>query len=310
MFHYLHWHSHFSLLRAIWSPKQLIWQAQSYGLQSLALTDYDSMYGAVEFYQWCKKAGIKPIIWVQINIVNDLSKSSNQQLSHQITLIAINQAWYHQLMNLVSDAHTIAFFEWPRIDISMIQSRIQDCIVTFWWPRSCFKTSYNTEWISTVSTRCTKLKQILGPNRVYIEHIIQDYNIEPEIQLINEFATGIAHQLDVPIICNPDYHYILAEDKEIYEVALCIRDWQTLFDRQRKKIAWNYCLMSPWQITDIMDKQWLSTHEIETLFSHNKAVSDYCDIQIDLWSLHFPQYCASDEIQAQYNLYQNMYMWQ
>ena len=43
----LHCHSHFSLLDASSSPQQLLIQAQKLGMTALALTDHDSLAGAV-----------------------------------------------------------------------------------------------------------------------------------------------------------------------------------------------------------------------------------------------------------------------
>ncbi len=45
----LHCHSHYSLLDAPCSPEALLDRAAALGLSSLALTDHDGLYGAVEF---------------------------------------------------------------------------------------------------------------------------------------------------------------------------------------------------------------------------------------------------------------------
>ena len=61
-FTHLHVHSHYSLLDGLAKIDQLVKRAADFEMDSLALTDHGNLYGAIEFYQKAKKAGIKPII--------------------------------------------------------------------------------------------------------------------------------------------------------------------------------------------------------------------------------------------------------
>ena len=61
-FVHLHVHSHYSLLDGLSKVPDLVERAKQQGATALALTDHGVMYGAIEFYQACKKAEIKPII--------------------------------------------------------------------------------------------------------------------------------------------------------------------------------------------------------------------------------------------------------
>src|ERR1700728_29125 len=63
-FIHLHTHSHYSLLNALPKVDQLVDEAKKYGMHAIALTDAGNMYGIIEFYKECKKAGIKPILGV------------------------------------------------------------------------------------------------------------------------------------------------------------------------------------------------------------------------------------------------------
>lgn len=66
MFVHLHCHSYYSLLRGTASPAQIAQRAVELGMPSLALTDTNGVYGAVEFYQACRAVGIKPILGVEL----------------------------------------------------------------------------------------------------------------------------------------------------------------------------------------------------------------------------------------------------
>jgi DNA polymerase III alpha subunit len=58
--------SYYSLLRGAVSVQRLAAKVKEYGYGAAALADVNSMYGAVEFYQAAGKAGIRPIIGVEI----------------------------------------------------------------------------------------------------------------------------------------------------------------------------------------------------------------------------------------------------
>ncbi|USN54524.1 MAG: PHP domain-containing protein [Candidatus Peribacteria bacterium] len=62
MFTHLHGHSHYSLLEALGTPGAIVSSIKGHGMTAAALTDYNGMYGAIEFYQACLKAEIKPIL--------------------------------------------------------------------------------------------------------------------------------------------------------------------------------------------------------------------------------------------------------
>lgn len=64
----LHTHSHYSLLHALPKIPDLVAKAKEAGCEALALTDLDNLYGAIEFYAECTKAGIKPIIGLDARV--------------------------------------------------------------------------------------------------------------------------------------------------------------------------------------------------------------------------------------------------
>ena len=55
-----HLHTQYSLLDGAIRLKDLIAEAKNLGVPAIAQTDHGNMFGAIDFYTRCKKAGIKP----------------------------------------------------------------------------------------------------------------------------------------------------------------------------------------------------------------------------------------------------------
>src|SRR3989344_1208459 len=104
-FIHLHTHSHYSLLNALQKIPELVEAAKKDGMEALALTDNGNLYGAIEFYKECKKAGIKPIIgvdaYVSIRTRHD-KQAGIDNIRTRLILLAKNEAGYKNLIKLVT----------------------------------------------------------------------------------------------------------------------------------------------------------------------------------------------------------------
>jgi len=91
----LHVHSHYSLLKALPKIPELVAKAKAQGITTLALTDIDNLYGAIEFYKECKAQGIKPIIGLDAKMEGGSRK----------LLYAADITGYKNLLALVTKSH-------------------------------------------------------------------------------------------------------------------------------------------------------------------------------------------------------------
>jgi len=94
-FVHLHVHTEFSLLDGLSRIDTLVDRAQGLGMDSLAITDHGTMFGVIDFYRACKKAGIKPIIGVEAYLaprtMKDRDANEDRKAFH-LLLLAKNQA--------------------------------------------------------------------------------------------------------------------------------------------------------------------------------------------------------------------------
>ena len=130
-FTHLHTHSHYSLLNALPKIKDLIKAAKKFEMPALALTDAGNMYGAIEFYQACKKAEIKPIIGVDFYVAarsrNDKQGGIDNRRT-RLVLLAKNHAGYKNLIKLVTDSYLEGFYYKARIDHELIEKYSSDLV--------------------------------------------------------------------------------------------------------------------------------------------------------------------------------------
>ena len=101
-FIHLHTHSHYSLLNAIPTPKELAARAKECGMPALALTDSGALYGAINFYKACMKEGIKPIIGVDAYLAprTRFDREANiDKPRNRVVLLAKNNAGYQNLIH-------------------------------------------------------------------------------------------------------------------------------------------------------------------------------------------------------------------
>src|SRR5215210_6724452 len=67
-FVHLHVASGYSLRYGASHPRVLVERAAEHGMDTLALTDRDGVYGAVRFVRACQSAGIRPVLGVDLAV--------------------------------------------------------------------------------------------------------------------------------------------------------------------------------------------------------------------------------------------------
>lgn len=95
--------STYSLLQSTTTPKKLVAAAKTHGYSAVALTDYDVLYGVVDFYQAAKAADIKPLLGVTLRVQGLI----NQGTEEPLVFIAKNQQGYQNLLKLSSYKMTL-----------------------------------------------------------------------------------------------------------------------------------------------------------------------------------------------------------
>ena len=100
-------------------------------MDSIALTDHGVMSGVIKFYRQAIRRNIKPIIGCEIYVApgdrTDRSGKAGQRFFH-LVLLAENEVGYHNLLEIVSCAHTEGFYYRPRADKALLREHAKGLI--------------------------------------------------------------------------------------------------------------------------------------------------------------------------------------
>lgn len=225
-FVHLHNHTDYSLLDGAAKIKDYVKKALATGMRALAITDHGNMFGAIDFYQACKEAGIKPIIGCEFYVnpeshtyrPNKEMGESDRGHRYHLILLAMNDKGYHNLMELNSIAWVEGQYYRPRIDDKLIQEHSEGVI--------CLSACLAGEILQNLldnryeeaRRRVLWFKSVFG-DRYYLE--LQDHGLE-EQKRTNPLLVRLAHECGVPLVCTNDIHYIEQADAQAQEVLLCI----------------------------------------------------------------------------------------
>ena len=234
-FTHLHVHTHYSLLDGANKIPELVKQAKKLGMDSLAITDHGCMFGVVEFFNECKKEGIKPILGMEAYMApGDRRDRSGQpgETAYHLLLLAQNLEGYHNLLKLSSRAYREGFYYKPRIDKEILREHHAGLIATSAClggeiPSAFMKKQKLAEAKAVTETYL----DIFGPDRFYIEvqnHIKEQNEVNPEL-------AELAKKTGIGLVATNDVHFLTAEDHRAHDVLCCISMGRLVSDENRLK---------------------------------------------------------------------------
>ena len=129
-FTHLHCHTEFSLLDGATSLQRLVSFGKEHDMKALAITDHGNMFGAVKFFQLCKKENIKPILGIEAYITEDAQVRSADNKYYHLILLAQNKIGYKNLCKLTHFSYQEGFYFKPRIDYQMLKKHSEGLIAS------------------------------------------------------------------------------------------------------------------------------------------------------------------------------------
>ncbi len=243
-FTHLHVHSQYSILDGAASVKGLVGKAKKDGMTALALTDHGMMYGVKEFFDVCKKEGVKPIIgcetYVASRTINDKSEKQDRSGNHLI-LLAKNRTGYKNLIKLISEANTNGFYYKPRIDKELLEKYSEGLIVS----SACLGGEVPQKIMKSTLEEAGEVidwyKSVFGED-YYLElqrHESEILELNDDVYknqvLCNREILKLAEKHQVKVIATNDVHFTNKEDADAHDLLICLNTGKDFDDPNRMR---------------------------------------------------------------------------
>src|SRR5881396_353732 len=218
-FVHLHLHTEYSLLDGACRIDELLDQAARLKMPALAVTEHGNMFSSVIFHDHARQRGVKPILGCEVYVApgsrHTKSGTIGETANHLVLLAETNEG-YHNLIKLVSAGYTEGFYYKPRLDKELLAQHAQGLIGL----SSCLKGE----------EAAGAYRDILGPGNFFLE--MQWHGIDDQ-RVVNSGLPAIARDLNLPLICTNDVHYLRETDAHPHDILLCIGTGKAVTDPKR-----------------------------------------------------------------------------
>jgi DNA polymerase-3 subunit alpha len=226
-FVHLRLHTEYSLIDSVVRVPELVAAVAAAGMPAVAVTDESNLFAMVKFYRGALKAGVKPLIGVDLQV----REEDERQPPTRLTLLCQSQAGYRNLTRLISRAYLEGQVRGtPRIERSWLSAERLAGLIGL----SC--AAEGDVGRSLVNARERDAERALGawlellPGRFYLE--VQRLGRAFEERHIAG-AVALAARSGVPVVATNDVRFLEASQFESHEARVCIHDGTLLADAGR-----------------------------------------------------------------------------
>ncbi len=284
-FVHLHTHTQYSIKDATNKISEYVSRVKELGMNACAITDHGVMYGCIEFYQECKKQGIKPILGCEVYVApgSRLTRGvdENEDRYYHLILLAENDLGYYNLSQICSQGFIDGFYYKPRVDVETLEKYHEGII--------CLSACLAGEVARNLAAGrydmardvARKYRDIFGKDNYFLE--MQDHGIATQ-KTVNQGLLRLHMELGIPLVATNDCHYTMEEDAEIHDILLCMQGNHLVTDTDRRR----------YEGTQFYVK---SEREMRKLFPYaeeaidnTQLIADRCNVEIKFGERKLPSY--------------------
>ncbi|NIH79237.1 DNA polymerase III subunit alpha [Amycolatopsis viridis] len=254
-FVHLHVHTEYSMLDGAAKIAPLFAEASRLGMPAVGMTDHGNMYGADEFYQQSRKAGLKPIIGIEAYIAPEsrftkkpvfwgqASQRGSDEFGEggdvsgggaytHMTMLAENATGLRNLFKLSSLASIQGYYRKPRMDRELIAENASGIIATTGCPSGEVQTRLRLGQKQEAIQAASDYRDIFGADNFFLE--LMDHGLPIE-RSVREGLLEIGRLLDLKPLATNDSHYVTKDQSDSHSALLCVQSGKTLNDPNRFK---------------------------------------------------------------------------
>ncbi len=280
-FTHLHLHTEYSLLDGECRIARLPGAVLDAGQSAVAITDHGNLYGAIDFYRACKKAGVKPIIGCEMYVApkSRTDKNFSKIMYHHLVLLCKNEEGYKNLMRLNTDAFINGFYMKPRTDTEMLRRHSKGLIALSACLSGSIPSAILADDTAGAERHAKELLDIFGDD-FYLE--LQRHGIEEQTK-VNNALMSLSRKLSIPLVATNDVHYLSKEDADTQRLLMCIQMGKTVADDDVGFSTNEFYLKS--------------AEEMEALFAdcpqaiaNTQVIAEKCNVDFEFGTMHLPRY--------------------
>jgi len=295
-FTHLNVHSGFSIIDGVMSPKEIVKKAKDMGMESVAITDYSSMYSAIDFYETAKAEGIKPILGIEVNIVPEYKhkevKSGSKTLSvldiddaYRAKLYARNNEGYTYLMEILSEGYMKGLVHKGRHNLPYVEEK--DIIERSGGLVMLSNMEDGKAGQSIIDKDSDKARESMMfwksvfKDRYFTEITRTGRKVEDEYIPL---AVKLSIDLDIPIVATNNVRFGLQEDFRTHEIRVAIQEKENIDAR-----GFN-TPYSPHQYFKTQEEMEELFYDIPEALENSQAIAEHCNIELDLGKPALPRF--------------------
>ena len=289
-FVHLHVHSEYSLLDGAARLEKLVDKAKELRFPAMALTDHGNLFGAVDFYTACEKAGVKPILGCELYVApgsrfERSSQDGGYEGASHCTVLARTRAGYANLMKLVSRAYLEGYYYKPRVDRELLAQHADGLLVL----SGCLNSEVSRLLAAGDEAKARDTagwyQEVFGQDYYFME--VQSHGLEQQVA-VTEGTVRIARAIGAPLCGTNDSHYLEVDHARAHEALLCIQTGTTMSDPGRWKFSSNEFYVKS------ADEMRAVFKDLPEAYRNTLAVAERCNVDLQFGQFHLPRYQVPD----------------
>jgi error-prone DNA polymerase len=227
----LHVHSGFSFLDGASEPEALVAEAARLGLEALALTDHDGLYGVVRLAQAAKDAGIETVFGAELSLAADTVERTGVQdpVGAHLLLLARGPDGYRSLSKAIGDARMAGLSKGRAVyDMEELAARAAGrWVVLTGCRKGLVPAALSRGGEQAAARELDRLRALFGAENVFVELIDQDVPGDDER---NDALAELAARHGAGTIVSNNVHYAAPADWQTATALAALRARRSLAD--------------------------------------------------------------------------------
>ncbi len=231
----LHCHSAFSLHEGPSLPVELVMRARELGYSALALTDHDSLAGAMQFAQAASAEDLQGIIGAEVTLAAGTEdRVQSAELTHRVagtqnsalctlshlTLLCETPRGYANLSRLLSRANLSSPRGEPRVRFEWLAEHAEGLIALSGCRKGEVAALVERGDIREAREAAARYRDVFGRDGYFIE--LQD-NLVYEDEERNQALVAIARDLGLGVVATNNVHYDVRAHHRLHDVLVAVQ---------------------------------------------------------------------------------------